>query len=118
MTDQDLLRSFADRADVESLATFIHRYQDSLMRFITKFLGDYDVAHDVVQETFLQVAQRPRKLLKVTSCHNWLLKVARNLSIDYLRRRRTARNHVEAFAAQRAQLAAHREDDAAPPRAV
>ncbi len=118
MTDQDLLRSFADRADVESLATFIQRYQDSLMRFITKFLGDHDVAHDVVQETFLQVAQRPRKLLKVTSCHNWLLKVARNLSIDHLRRRQTARKHAEAFAVQKARAREHSAAEAEPPRAL
>lgn len=118
MTDQDLLRSFADRADVDSLDAFVHRYHDSLMRFISKFLGDQDLAHDVVQETFLQVAERPRKLLGVENCHNWLLRVARNLSIDYLRRKRTARRHAEALAAEKARAKEDLDDAAAPTRAL
>lgn len=118
MTDQDLLRSFADRADVDSLDTFIHRYHDSLVRFISKFLGDQEVAHDVVQETFLQVAERPRKLLGVENCHNWLLRVARNLSIDYLRRKRTAHKHAEAFAAQKARARESLEEETEPARAL
>ena len=45
-----------------------------------------DAAQDIVQETFLRVARKPARLLDVNSCHNWLLKIARNLSIDHLRR--------------------------------
>ncbi len=118
MTDQDLLKSFADRADVDSLDTFIHRYHDSLMRFISKYLGDQDVAHDVVQETFLQVAERPRKLIGVENCHNWLLRVARNRSIDHLRRKRTAHKHAEALAFQQARAKEDLEEETEPSRAL
>ncbi len=98
MTDQDLIEAYANQADVESFSTFIHRYQDPLMRFVTKMLGDGEAAHDVVQETFLQVAECPKKLLKVENCHNWLLRVARNLGIDQMRRRKTAQKHATAVA--------------------
>ncbi len=118
MTDQDLLKSFADRADVDSLDAFIHRYHDSLLRFISKFLGDRDVAHDVVQETFLQVAEKPRKLLGVENCHNWLLRVARNLSVDHLRRKRTAHKHAEAVGFHKARARESLDDGTAPEQSL
>jgi len=105
MTDRDLLRSYAEKSDTDSLGVFFGRYQDPLVRFVSRLLGDADAAQDVVQETFLQVARHPRKLLDVESCHNWLLKVARNIGITQLRREARARRHAGAVAA-RAQVAA------------
>ena len=86
MTDQDLLRAYVHSRDVDSLGVFLGRYEGPLMRLVTNFLRDESAAQDIVQETFLQVAKKPSKLLDVSSCHNWLLKIARNLSIDHLRR--------------------------------
>ena len=96
MTDQDLLRAYVEGRDVDSLSLFLNRYQDSLLRFVAKLLGDQDAAQDVVQETFLQVARHPKRLLKVDSCHNWLLRVARNIGIDHLRRLARLRRHAQA----------------------
>ncbi|MEM7232460.1 MAG: sigma-70 family RNA polymerase sigma factor [Planctomycetota bacterium] len=85
MTDQDLLRAYVDSEDVDSLGTFLSRYQSPLLRFVSRFLKDDAAAQDIVQETFLRVVRQPNRLLDVASCHNWLLRVARNLSVDYLR---------------------------------
>ena len=63
-------------------------------------LGDSEAAQDVVQETFIQVARFPRRLLEIESCHNWLLRVVRNLGVSRIRRDSRARRHVEAFGAQ------------------
>lgn len=106
MTDQELLRSYVESRDVESLSTFLSRYQNSLLRFVAKLLGDHDAAQDVVQETFLQVARNPTRLLKVESCHNWLLRVARNIGIDHLRRLARHRKHARALQEHAAERAA------------
>ncbi len=95
MTDQDLLRAYAESRDMDSLGAFFGRYEESLLRFSGKMLGDSDRAQDVVQETFIQVARHPLKLLGVESCHNWLLKVARNIGITHLRRDARAKRHGE-----------------------
>ncbi len=108
MTDRDLLRAYAETSDTDSLGTFFGRYQQPLLRFVAKLLGDSDRAQDVVQETFLQVARHPARLLGVESCHNWLLKVARNIGITHLRRDARARRHAERFAAQAANGVAQR----------
>lgn len=86
MSDRDLLRAYVDRKDREMLGSFVTRHQALVLRFATGFLGDAEAAQDVAQETFLQVARYPRRLLQVDSCPNWLLRVARNLGVDHLRR--------------------------------
>ena len=86
MTDQDLIRAYVDSNDVDSLGVFLCRYERLLIRFVANFLRDETAAQDIVQETFLRVAKKPSRLLGVNSCHNWLLRIARNLSIDHLRR--------------------------------
>ena len=106
MTDQELLRAYVDSSDRESLGVFLTRYQGSLMRFTGRLLGDRDAAQDVVQETFLEVARRPRRLLGVDNCHNWLLRVARNLGVTRLRREVRARRHVEVLRDRGAGVAA------------
>ena len=98
MTDQDLLRAYAESSDMDSLGTFFGRYEESLLRFSGKLLGDSDRAQDVVQETFIQVARQPRKLLGIESCHNWLLRVARNIGITQLRQDARARRHADRVA--------------------
>ena len=86
MTDQDLIRAYVDSNDVDSLGVFLCRYERLLIRFVANFLRDETAAQDIVQETFLRVAKKPSRLLGVNSCHNWLLRIARTLSIDHLRR--------------------------------
>ena len=106
MTDQDLLRAYVHSQDVDSLGVFLGRYEGPLMRFVANFLRDESAAQDLVQETFLRVAKKPSKLLDVSSCHNWLLKIARNLSIDHLRRLARSRKHSRALEYEAARSAA------------
>ena len=111
MTDRDLLRAYAETSDTDSLGVFFGRYQGCLVRFASRLLGDPDAAQDVVQETFLQVARHPRKLLDVESCHNWLLKVARNIGISQLRRNALAKKHAGAVAIRVMERAETRESE-------
>ena len=106
MTDQDLLRAYVHSRDIDSLGVFLGRYEGPLLRFVANFLRDESAAQDIVQETFLRVAKKPSKLLDVNSCHNWLLKIARNLSIDHLRRLARNRKHSRALEYEAARSAA------------
>ena len=115
MTDRDLLAAYAESRDVESLGAFLGRYQDSLVRFVSGYLQDENAAQDIVQETFLRVARHPQRLLDVSNCHNWLVRVARNLSVDHLRGVIRRRKYTAAYARQRAAEAAAREVSLAEP---
>ena len=97
MTDRELIAAYAQSRDPECLGVFLMRYQGSLVRFAARLLGDRHAAQDVVQETFLQVARHPRRLLRAGSCHNWLLAVARNIGVSRIRRDARQRRHAEAW---------------------
>ncbi len=115
MSDQDLLRSYAASRKSELLGAFLVRYEGRLLRFAMRLLGgDYHGAQDVVQETFTQVARYPDRLLAAESCHNWLLKVARNVGISRLRRTARARRHEDALRERTAVPGA----DCTPPGAI
>ncbi len=101
MTDRELLLAYVEARDADSLGTLLARYQDSLLRFVARLLGDADAAQDVVQETFLEAARHPKRLLNVDNCQNWLLRVARNRSVDHLRKETRRRRHTEASAPTR-----------------
>lgn len=111
MTDQELLANYANARDVDSLGVFVERYQNGLLRFASRMLEDEFAAQDVVQETFLRVARHPKRLIGVDSCHNWLIRVARNICIDHIRRAIRRRRAVEALADEARSSAAA----AAPP---
>ena len=101
MTDQELLLAYEQSRDVKSLGTFVERYQNALLRFAYHMLSDDSLAQDVVQEAFLRVARNPHRLLKVDNCHNWLIRIVRNICIDHIRkaaRRRKAMNELAARA--------------------
>jgi RNA polymerase sigma-70 factor (ECF subfamily) len=61
------------------------RHYRSVYRFAAALLGDRHEAEDVTQETFLRYWQHARA---VSRPKEWLLAVARNLSLDRLRRAR------------------------------
>lgn len=104
MTDQELLSAYVDSRDVESLSEFVTRYQDGLLRFASRMLSDDFTAQDVVQETFLRVARHPKRLLGVDSCHNWLIRVARNICIDHIRKAIRGRKVMREVADQTAMV--------------
>jgi len=111
MTDRQLLQAYVWKGDTESLGAFLGRYEESLVRFAARLLGDSDLAQDVVQETFLRVVRNPKRLLKAESFHNWLLRVTRNVGVDRIRRDARFRKHAPAIveeAAARAKAKAER----------
>lgn len=95
MTDQDLISAYAERRDAACFTAFVERHQGPVVRFATRLLGDREAAQDVAQETFLAVARRPKRLLGLSSTQNWLLRTARNIGVDHLRRLERQRRHAQ-----------------------
>lgn len=95
MDDRQLLEAYVARRDVQAFGAFVVRHEASLLSFAAAFLRDETTAQDVVQETFLRAARSPQRILKqahqASGGRNWLLKVARDLSVDSLRRRAVER---------------------------
>jgi len=102
MTDRQLLEAYAGGRDFQAFGAFVARHEGALLSFAAAFLRDDTLAQDVVQETFLKAAREPQRMLKWradgVSERNWLLKVARDLSVDNLRRRASEKRVVSMLA--------------------
>ncbi len=83
--DGDLVERL-HRRDPQALAELYDRYGRLVYSLIIRVVRDAAIAEDLVQETFLRVWNRAQGLdAERGSIGPWLLAVARNRAIDYLR---------------------------------
>lgn len=86
--DADLL-SKVQHGDEQAMAVLFDRYSKIVYSVALRVLRDPASAEDVLQEIFLQVWRSPAKFVATRgSLVGWLAVVARNRSIDRLRRKR------------------------------
>ena len=84
-TDPDLAARLK-RRDPQAMADLYDRYGRIAYSLILRIVGDAGVAEDLVQETFLRVWNRAQAFDEQRGALGpWLLAVARNRAIDYLR---------------------------------
>ncbi|RXI96385.1 RNA polymerase sigma factor [Anaerobacillus alkaliphilus] len=72
-------------------------YSDEIYRYILFMIGDHDQAKDLTQDTYLKAYHSYDQFLGITSDKNWLYRLARNVTIDYIRKRKPIRFMMESF---------------------
>ena len=73
--------------DMELLADLVGRFQHRLVRYLLYLTGRREYAEDLAQETWVRVLQRGSQYNGRQQFDPWLFAIARNLAIDYLRRK-------------------------------
>jgi RNA polymerase sigma-70 factor, ECF subfamily len=81
-----IARGLRDR-DMELLADLVERNQRRLVRYLLYLTGRRDYAEDLAQETWIRVLQRGSQYNGRQRFDPWLFAIARNLAIDYLRKK-------------------------------
>ena len=76
--------------DMELLADLVERSQRRLVRYLLYLTGRREYAEDLAQETWIRVLQRGSQYNGRQRFDPWLFAIARNLAIDYLRKKRKA----------------------------
>jgi RNA polymerase sigma-70 factor, ECF subfamily len=76
------------RHDPDLLDRLIEQYQHRLLRYLVHLAGNRELAEDLFQETWIRVMERGHQYDGRRQFSTWLYAVARNLTIDYLRRNR------------------------------
>ncbi len=84
--DADLVRR-SQMGDLTAFNAIVLRYQALVFNVSARILGNYSVAEDVSQETFIS-AHKSISGFRGGSLKSWLLRIASNLSYDYLRSQR------------------------------
>lgn len=87
IADKDLLSAVID-GDLDSFDVLVDRYKNRLMNFVFRFVKDYDVSEDIVQETFLRVFRKRRDYKAIANFSTWIFTIAGNLAKSELRRRK------------------------------
>lgn len=74
------------------LAALYTAHAKSIQRFLRDLLGDSTLAADGTQETFARAFQKLETVRTEDTKVGWLFGIARNVSLEYIKARRTARN--------------------------
>ncbi len=87
LTDRDLVVRALGGSQAAS-REIVSRYQRPVFNLIVRMVRDRAAAEDLSQETFLKAFARLASYKPQFKLLNWLLKIAHNTVIDYLRQRR------------------------------
>jgi RNA polymerase sigma-70 factor (ECF subfamily) len=87
--DDGALLALVQRGDETAMASLFDRYSKIVYSVALRVLRDPASAEDVLQEVFMQIWRNPNSFIATRgSLGGWLAVVARNRSIDALRRKR------------------------------
>jgi RNA polymerase sigma-70 factor (ECF subfamily) len=89
-SDAGLVRQ-ASAGDKIAFTTLIRCHQESLYRFIRRYVGDADEAYDLVQETFVSAWEALARFDRARPFEPWLRRIALNKCRDWSRRRSVRR---------------------------
>ncbi len=86
-TDEALVTMSLD-GDHEAFALLVKRYQRRLTGFLAQLVGDLELARELSQEAFLRAWSALDRFDSRFRFSTWLFRIAHNLGIDHLRRKR------------------------------
>ncbi|MCB9851635.1 MAG: sigma-70 family RNA polymerase sigma factor [Phycisphaerales bacterium] len=90
-TDHELMQRVA-RGERDALAVLVQRHQSRVLSLAYRFLGHWDAAEDVCQDTFLRVFHNAAAYRPDAQFTTWLYRIVANQCWDH--RRKAAREPV------------------------
>lgn len=79
MDDQELMEKIKN-GDEAAFSELMTMYKDRVVNFLYQFTGDYQVAVDLSQETFLRVFFKAKKYRPIAPVSSWIYAIAANLA--------------------------------------
>ncbi|MDD5518878.1 MAG: RNA polymerase sigma factor [Candidatus Omnitrophica bacterium] len=74
--------------NADAFADIIEHYQAPIQRYLYRMTGDYELARDLAQDTFIQAYKGILKTDSELSFRAWLYRIATNNALQFHRRRR------------------------------
>jgi RNA polymerase sigma-70 factor (ECF subfamily) len=106
--DESRLAALARNGDRKAFAEIVKRYEKKIMKLGFRMLNQRQEAEDVAQETFLKVYNNLNRYDMTLKFSTWIYRIATNLCIDHLRRRKEQVS-LDAFSADSANESSNRE---------
>ncbi|MEE9466033.1 MAG: sigma-70 family RNA polymerase sigma factor [Candidatus Neomarinimicrobiota bacterium] len=86
-TDEELIAQF-QAGNENAYLDIVQRFKDRLFSFIYRFVGDTDLAEDLVQDTLVKVYTHKHSYREIARFSTWIYTIAGNLARTELRKRR------------------------------
>ncbi len=86
-SDEELITAF-QQGHLEAFNILVGRHKNQLMNYLFRYLGDYDQADDVLQETFIRVYRKKEFYKPIAKFTTWLYTIATNLAKTQISRRK------------------------------
>ncbi len=86
-TDNNLVKEFISGNDA-AFTQLVCKYKDALTNYLNMMIGDYEIAVDLSQETFLRVYRNIGRYSNLYQFSTWIYRIATNLAIDEIRYRK------------------------------
>jgi len=88
LEDKNLIQRYL-KGDAKALDTLIENYLKMIYSFVYKNVGSQSDAEDITQEVFVKVWKNIRKFDQKKSFKPWIFQIAKNTSIDFLRKKKS-----------------------------
>jgi RNA polymerase sigma-70 factor (ECF subfamily) len=79
MDEQELVRQIQE-GDEMAFAKIVNIYKDKIVNYLYQFIGDYQRAVDLSQETFMRVYFKANKYKPIAPFSSWIYAIASNLA--------------------------------------
>lgn len=87
-SDLELIQEFKN-GNSNAFNLLVLRYQERIYWVVRRLLPDHDEADDVVQDVFVKVYRSLNSFKGDSSFYTWLYRIAMNLSLNEIRRKKT-----------------------------
>ena len=85
--DEELILQF-QQGNENAYIELVNRYKNKLINFTYNYLGDRDLAEDIVQETMLKLYEKRHYYKAIAKFSTWIYTIARNQANTELRKRK------------------------------
>lgn len=77
-----------DENIIEKITEWYDDYSDSIFHYILMMVHDYQTAEDLTHDTYLKAYKNYSSFENRSKPKTWLFSIARNITIDYMRKRK------------------------------
>jgi RNA polymerase sigma-70 factor, ECF subfamily len=91
------VNSLDEEMKKQKIIEWYNEYSDSIYRFILMMIGDHEQAKDLTHDTFVRAYNHAYHFQENTSDKNWLYRIARNVTIDFMRKKKPVRFLVDSI---------------------
>ncbi len=88
LSDEELIKEFQEHNTIEAFEILVKRFKDPLTNFVFRFVGDKNVANDIVQDTMIKFYLNKDSYKSFAKFSTWIYTIAGNLAKNELKRRK------------------------------